>query len=103
MQHLSIYCLELATNMEKQGKEIFRAPSYIQNDPIYIKFANEVITDTQLKYKSDLDLVKKYKSIINTWRKDELTFPILNDFKLTYQNFYIANIHTYLHDDAASV
>ena len=45
--------------MDKQGQGIFKAPSYIQNDPIYIKLANGAITDTQLKYKSDLNQVKK--------------------------------------------
>ena len=35
-------------DIDKQGQGIFRAPPYIQNDPIYVKLTKE---DTQLKCK----------------------------------------------------
>ena len=39
--------IEISTDMEKQGQGIFRAPPYIQNDPKYVKLAEEVITHMQ--------------------------------------------------------
>ena len=48
--------IEISTDIEKQGQGIFRAPPYIQNDCNYIKLAEDVILESQLKCKKDVKL-----------------------------------------------
>ena len=40
--HATIF-IEITTEIERQGQGIFRAPPYVQNDPNYVKLAEEVI------------------------------------------------------------
>ena len=46
--HASI-TLEIAADIERQGQGIFQALPYIQNNPIYVKQANEALIDNKLK------------------------------------------------------
>ena len=92
MDHASII-LEIANDLERQGKGIFQALPFIQNDPIYVKLANEVIIDTQLNCKSNATKVKFLEELVNVRRNTQLQFKILNEFKTTLISIYGANTH----------
>ena len=76
--------IEIAMDIDKQGQGIFRAPPYIQNDPIYVKIAKELIIDTQLKCKKDVDMVKTYKELIKKLRYDKTFIKIF----MTWNNLH---------------
>ena len=80
--------IEISTDMERQGQGTFRAPPYIQNDPKYVKLAEEVIIETQLNCKKDENLVNTYRKLINNRREKENSINMLTDFKFTYTKIY---------------
>ena len=82
--------------MERQGQGIFRAPPYIQNDPKYVKLAEETIIESQLKCKKDDELINSYKLQIKNRRDNENKVEILEKFKLTFSNMY--GVNTYLEE-----
>jgi len=63
--------------MEKQGQGIFRAPPYIQNDPKYVKLAEETIIESQLKCKKDVELANSFRLLIKNRRDKENRIEIL--------------------------
>ena len=81
--------LEVSTDIEIQGKGTFRAPPFIQNDPIYTKLAEECILNAQLKYKSNATKVAEYIKLVND-RKDTKQLVEIP----TYVNYY--DISTYI-------
>ena len=55
--------IEISTDIEKQGQCIFRAPPYIQNNPKYVKLADEVLQqgiDALCCRQSECNTSKKY-------------------------------------------
>ena len=63
--------IEISTDMERKGQEIFRAPPYIQNDPKYVNLAEEVIIEAQLKCKQNKDLANNYREVIKDRKAKE--------------------------------
>merc|ERR1712059_200771 len=86
--------IEISTDIDKQGQGIFRASPYIQNDPKYVKLANDVIIESQLKCKKDINLANHYRDLVKSKNNKVSKVELIETFKYTYSQIY--GINTYL-------
>ena len=85
--------IEISTDIDKQGQGIFRAPPSIQNDCNYVKLAEDVILESQLKCKKDVKLANNYRNLTKTRKDKESKVEILNTFKYTFSKIYGINAY----------